>query len=63
MQFRNFYQCARCGQEWTDVWSAQCDDDCGQWPKLGRNILFELQTLLTSVPYQFQLLIGEYATA
>ena len=26
--FRNFYRCARCGQEWTDVWSAQCDDDC-----------------------------------
>ena len=28
MRFRNFYRCARCGHEWTDVWSAQCDDDC-----------------------------------
>src|ERR1700731_159955 len=28
MQFRNFYRCARCGHEWTDVWSATCDDDC-----------------------------------
>jgi DNA-directed RNA polymerase subunit RPC12/RpoP len=28
MLFRNFYLCARCGQEWTDVWPAQCDDDC-----------------------------------
>jgi DNA-directed RNA polymerase subunit RPC12/RpoP len=28
MLFRNFYRCARCGREWTDVWPAQCDDDC-----------------------------------
>src|SRR4051812_46078232 len=28
MLFRNFYQCARCGRGWTDVWPAQCDDDC-----------------------------------
>jgi DNA-directed RNA polymerase subunit RPC12/RpoP len=28
MFFRNLYRCARCGHEWTDVWSAQCDDDC-----------------------------------
>jgi predicted nucleic acid-binding Zn-ribbon protein len=28
MQFRNYYRCAECGCEWTDVWSAQCDDDC-----------------------------------
>lgn len=26
--FRNYYKCAHCGQEWVDVWSAQCDDDC-----------------------------------
>ena len=26
--FRNYYRCAECGCEWTDVWSAQCDDDC-----------------------------------
>ena len=26
--FRNFYRCAPCGNEWTDVWSAMCDDDC-----------------------------------
>ena len=26
--FRNYYRCAKCGCEWTDVWSAQCDDDC-----------------------------------
>jgi predicted nucleic acid-binding Zn-ribbon protein len=28
MPFRNFYCCASCGHEWTDVWSATCDDDC-----------------------------------
>ena len=28
MQFRNFYRSARCGSVWTDVWSAQCDDNC-----------------------------------
>ena len=28
MLFRNFYRCAKCGQEWTDIWPAQCDDDC-----------------------------------
>jgi predicted nucleic acid-binding Zn-ribbon protein len=26
--FRNFYRCARCEHEWTDEWSAMCDDDC-----------------------------------
>lgn len=26
--FRNFYTCARCGRDWTDEWSCQCDDDC-----------------------------------
>ena len=26
--FRNHYRCDRCGQEWTDEWSATCDDDC-----------------------------------
>ncbi len=25
--FRNYYRC-KCGHEWTDVWSATCDDDC-----------------------------------
>jgi DNA-directed RNA polymerase subunit RPC12/RpoP len=30
--FRNFYRCARCSNEWEDVWSAACDDDC---PKCG----------------------------
>ena len=28
MKFLNKYRCYRCGHEWTDVWSAQCDDDC-----------------------------------
>jgi hypothetical protein len=28
MLFRNYYYCEECGCEWTDVWSAQCDDDC-----------------------------------
>lgn len=26
--FRNFYRCARCQHEWSDEWTAQCDDDC-----------------------------------
>jgi hypothetical protein len=28
MLFRNCYRCPTCGGEWTDVWPAQCDDDC-----------------------------------
>jgi DNA-directed RNA polymerase subunit RPC12/RpoP len=28
MQFRNFYRCSECGSKWTDIWPAQCDDDC-----------------------------------
>jgi DNA-directed RNA polymerase subunit RPC12/RpoP len=32
MWFRNYYRCARCKHEWTDEWSATCDDDC---PKCG----------------------------
>ncbi len=28
VQFRNYYHCERCGHEWTDEWSATCDDDC-----------------------------------
>jgi hypothetical protein len=27
--FRNFYQCP-CGNEWTDTWTATCDDRCGE---------------------------------
>lgn len=30
LRFRNFYRCARCGHEWSDEWSAMCDDDCPQ---------------------------------
>lgn len=26
--FVNYYSCPKCGHEWTDVWSAQSDDDC-----------------------------------
>ncbi len=26
--FRNHYDCDRCGRDWTDEWSATCDDDC-----------------------------------
>lgn len=26
--FRNYYRCERCGHEWADEWSCQCDDDC-----------------------------------
>lgn len=26
--FVNHYTCYRCGQEWTDIWDAQSDDDC-----------------------------------
>jgi DNA-directed RNA polymerase subunit RPC12/RpoP len=26
--FQNYYRCARCHREWTDEWSATCDDDC-----------------------------------
>ena len=30
--FRNHYRCGQCGNEWSDEWSATCDDDC---PKCG----------------------------
>ena len=26
--FRNHYRCDRCGHEWSDDWTATCDDDC-----------------------------------
>lgn len=26
--FLNYYRCPRCGHEWTDGWTAMCDDDC-----------------------------------
>jgi hypothetical protein len=26
--FRNHYECARCGREWSDEWSCTCEDDC-----------------------------------
>ncbi len=26
--FTNYYKCPRCGYEWTDGWTAMCDDDC-----------------------------------
>ncbi len=26
--FINHYVCPRCGYEWTDSWTAMCDDDC-----------------------------------
>lgn len=32
MWFRNHYRCSDCRHEWTDEWSATCDDDC---PKCG----------------------------
>ena len=28
MWFRNYYRCAKCESEWTDIWFAQWDDDC-----------------------------------
>jgi DNA-directed RNA polymerase subunit RPC12/RpoP len=30
MLFRKFYRCERCSNEWADVWSAKCDDDCSR---------------------------------
>ena len=26
--FLNYYHCDRCRHEWTDEWSATCDDEC-----------------------------------
>lgn len=26
--FLNYYECDRCGRDWTDEWSCTCDDDC-----------------------------------
>src|SRR5690348_6577698 len=30
--FMNYYRCYQCKHEWTDEWSATCDDEC---PKCG----------------------------
>jgi hypothetical protein len=26
--FLNYYRCYRCQHEWTDEWSAMCEDEC-----------------------------------
>ena len=26
--FENYYYCTDCDEEWTDYWSATCDDEC-----------------------------------
>lgn len=31
--FRNYYRCPRCKAEWSDIWTATCDDDCGKCGK------------------------------
>jgi hypothetical protein len=31
-QYINNYHCPDCDEEWTDVWTAMCDDEC---PKCG----------------------------
>lgn len=28
MRWLNHYTCERCGHDWEDEWSCQCDDDC-----------------------------------
>jgi len=33
MEYRNYYK--HCGEEWDDVWSCQCNDEC---PKCGKEI-------------------------
>ena len=38
--FHNYYKCYRCNEEWEDVWSATCDDDC---PHCARRTLQSLQ--------------------
>lgn len=32
INFQNYYRCPECMEEWSDVWTATCDDDC---PKCG----------------------------
>jgi len=27
-KFENFYECPRCGHQWTDAYECQVDDDC-----------------------------------
>jgi DNA-directed RNA polymerase subunit RPC12/RpoP len=31
-EFENYYRCPDCDNEWSDIWTATCDDDC---PKCG----------------------------
>lgn len=28
MNYRNIYDCSRCGTHWEDEWSCMCDDRC-----------------------------------
>lgn len=28
IRFRNYYECEKCGEEWTDEWDSTCDDEC-----------------------------------
>jgi len=50
-RFLNYYRCGRCGHEWTDEWSCQCDDDC---PACGARHM---------TPYKSDDLDGEAASA
>lgn len=34
-QFRNFYRCTRCGNEWEMTWGGTIDEDC---PKCGETM-------------------------
>jgi DNA-directed RNA polymerase subunit RPC12/RpoP len=29
VEYANYYHCPNCDNEWEDVWTAMCDDECG----------------------------------
>lgn len=39
--FRNFYECPVCEHEWTDEWSAMCDDEC---PRCGARSISPIES-------------------
>jgi len=46
--YRNYYDCSRCGNEWTDDWSCCCNDKCSVCnaeiePSHSKQLLFDFE--------------------
>ena len=47
--YRNHYECERCGHQWTDDWTAMCNDDC---PNCGDRHIFPQKSEDIAPPYE-----------